>query len=131
MLFIFSVPVLIRHLWQLKTFVFLHWCLICTLLLKFNDILQRLQKCLLMIIISILCRSINSNFQKDLWVKLSGALRPCLQLFDKPWELVEYKYKHSSLFCSVFGETKKLDCLSLTFFQTDLQVKLLCLQIFD
>jgi hypothetical protein len=33
MLFIFSTPVLIRHLWQLKTVVFLHWCLICTLLL--------------------------------------------------------------------------------------------------
>ncbi len=27
MLFIFSTPVLIRHLWQLKTVVFLHWCL--------------------------------------------------------------------------------------------------------
>jgi len=29
-MFIFSTPVLIRHLWQLKTVVFLHWCLICT-----------------------------------------------------------------------------------------------------
>jgi hypothetical protein len=28
MLFIFSTPVLIRHLWQLKTVVSLHWCLI-------------------------------------------------------------------------------------------------------
>ncbi len=28
MLFIFSTPVLIRHLWQLKTLVFLHWCLL-------------------------------------------------------------------------------------------------------
>jgi hypothetical protein len=27
MLFIFSTPVLIRHLWQLKTVDFLHWCL--------------------------------------------------------------------------------------------------------
>jgi len=25
---------LIRHLWQLKTVVFLHWCLICTVLLS-------------------------------------------------------------------------------------------------
>ncbi len=25
----FSTPELIRHLWQLKTAVFLHWCLIC------------------------------------------------------------------------------------------------------
>ena len=33
MLFIFSTPVLIRHLWQLKTVVFLHWCLICDVLL--------------------------------------------------------------------------------------------------
>ncbi len=28
MLFIFSTPVLIRHLWQLKTIVFLHRCLL-------------------------------------------------------------------------------------------------------
>jgi hypothetical protein len=27
MLFIFSTPALIRHLWQLKTVVFQHWCL--------------------------------------------------------------------------------------------------------
>ncbi len=31
MLFIFSTPVLIRHLWQVKTFVFLLWCLISAL----------------------------------------------------------------------------------------------------
>ncbi len=30
---IFSTPLLIRHLWQLETVVFLHWCLICALLL--------------------------------------------------------------------------------------------------
>ena len=29
MLFIFSTPVLIRYLCQLKTVVFLHWCLLC------------------------------------------------------------------------------------------------------
>ncbi len=29
MLFIFSTPEFIRHLWQLKTVVFLHWCLMC------------------------------------------------------------------------------------------------------
>jgi len=33
MLFIFSTPVLIRHLWQLKTVVVLHWCLIHSILL--------------------------------------------------------------------------------------------------
>jgi len=33
MLFIFSTPVLIRHLWQLKTFIFLHWSLMCAVLL--------------------------------------------------------------------------------------------------
>ncbi len=27
----FSTPLLIRHLWQLKTIVFLHWCLICVI----------------------------------------------------------------------------------------------------
>ncbi len=31
MLFIFSTPELIRNLWQLKTAVFPHWCLICAL----------------------------------------------------------------------------------------------------
>ncbi len=31
MLFIFSTPVLIRHLWQLKAVIFLHWGLICAL----------------------------------------------------------------------------------------------------
>jgi hypothetical protein len=29
----FFKPMLIRHLWQLKTVVFLHWCLICAFLL--------------------------------------------------------------------------------------------------
>ncbi len=33
MLFIFSTPVLIRHLRQLNTVVVLHWCLICAVLL--------------------------------------------------------------------------------------------------
>jgi hypothetical protein len=33
MSFIFSAAVLIRHLWQLKTVVFLHWCLIRATLL--------------------------------------------------------------------------------------------------
>ncbi len=33
MLFIFSTPELVRHLWQLKTVIFLHWCLICCVLL--------------------------------------------------------------------------------------------------
>ncbi len=31
----FLTPVLIRHLWQLKPVVFLHWCLICTVRLPF------------------------------------------------------------------------------------------------
>ncbi len=29
----FLTPVLIRHLWQLKTVAFFHWCLICSVLL--------------------------------------------------------------------------------------------------
>jgi hypothetical protein len=36
-LFIFSTPVLIRHLWQLKTVVFLHWCLKRAVLLPCFD----------------------------------------------------------------------------------------------
>ncbi len=35
MKFIFSIPVLTRHLWQSKTVVFLHWCLLCTVPLSF------------------------------------------------------------------------------------------------
>jgi len=33
----FSTPELIRHLWQLKTIVFLHLYLICAVLLGFNE----------------------------------------------------------------------------------------------
>jgi len=32
---IFTTPVFIKHLWQLKTVVFLHWCLICSVPLRF------------------------------------------------------------------------------------------------
>ncbi len=38
MLLIFSTPVLIRYLWQLKTVVFQHWCTIRAVLLKLCDI---------------------------------------------------------------------------------------------
>jgi hypothetical protein len=31
-----STPVLIKHLWQFKTVVFLHWCLIRSVLLGLN-----------------------------------------------------------------------------------------------
>ncbi len=52
MQFIFSMPVLIRHLWQLKTVVFLHWCLICAVLLgllkmnAFKPVYLRLNHCI-------------------------------------------------------------------------------------
>ncbi len=36
MLFTFSTPVLVRPLWQLKTVVFLHWCLMLVVLLHEN-----------------------------------------------------------------------------------------------
>ncbi len=42
MQFIFSTPVLIRYLWQLKTAVFLHRCLICTVPLGNSDCLAKL-----------------------------------------------------------------------------------------
>jgi hypothetical protein len=38
MLFIYSTPELIRNLFQLKTAVFLHWCLICAVPLKWNNL---------------------------------------------------------------------------------------------
>jgi len=37
MWFIFQTPELIRNLWQLKTAVFLHWCLICAVPLSTDD----------------------------------------------------------------------------------------------
>ena len=36
MLFIFSTPVLIRHLWQLNTVVYPHWCIILCGSIKIN-----------------------------------------------------------------------------------------------
>jgi hypothetical protein len=36
----FLTPVLIRHLWQLVTVVFLHWCLLCACLLFMHVILM-------------------------------------------------------------------------------------------
>jgi hypothetical protein len=33
LMFIFSIPVLVRYLWQLKTFVFMHWYIISAVLL--------------------------------------------------------------------------------------------------
>jgi hypothetical protein len=33
----FTTPVLMRHLWQLKTAVFLHWCLIHAVLFDENE----------------------------------------------------------------------------------------------
>ncbi len=41
MLSIFSTPVLIRHLWQLKAVVFLHRCLICAVLLMTLNIVMQ------------------------------------------------------------------------------------------
>ncbi len=38
-MFIYSTIVLIRYLWQLKTFVFMHWCIISAVLLKQSGIL--------------------------------------------------------------------------------------------
>jgi hypothetical protein len=38
----FSMPVFIRHLWHLKTIVFMHRCLICAV--QLHDMLSSLQK---------------------------------------------------------------------------------------
>jgi hypothetical protein len=37
----FSTAVLIGHLWQLKTVVFLNWCLICSFLLGVNQLIHK------------------------------------------------------------------------------------------
>ena len=44
LMFIFSTPVLIRHLWQLTTVVFLHWCLINAVLLDHQCVLPRIHE---------------------------------------------------------------------------------------
>jgi hypothetical protein len=46
MLFICSTQVLIRHLWELKTIVFLYWCLICAVVID----LKRITRCKLALI---------------------------------------------------------------------------------
>jgi len=40
-MFIFSTPVLIRHLWQFKTVVFLHWCVMGAVLLTNSQTYKR------------------------------------------------------------------------------------------
>ncbi len=65
-MFIFSTPVLIRHLWQLKTVVFLHRCLICAFLLKLLCLyIFYLTKCELYFAHSQLCRWHQSKQDKD------------------------------------------------------------------
>jgi hypothetical protein len=66
MLFIFSIPVLIRNLWQLKTVVFLHWYLIHFALLKMNLLLG--VKATFMLIVDRTFGCLN-----DEWVKWLGT----------------------------------------------------------
>ncbi len=47
MQFIFSRLVLIRHLWQLNTVAFLHWCLICTVLMASVKVMKENAKVVL------------------------------------------------------------------------------------
>ncbi len=67
MLFIFSTTVLIRHLWQLKTVVFLHWCLICVVL--FDEVGYHLKYCHVIF-------EIEKNIVLTLNVKLQRNLKP-------------------------------------------------------
>ncbi len=63
MLLIFSTPVLIRHLWQFKTVVFLHRCLISAVLFKkcaLYSIKYDNKHCFHIIPISKLCKMANS-----------------------------------------------------------------------
>ncbi len=57
MLFISSTPVLIRHLWQLKTFVFLHWCLIHAVQLVLNTNAKSYSLCCLNFMMSVSIKS--------------------------------------------------------------------------
>ena len=69
-MFIFSTPVLIRHLCQFKTIVFWHWCLIHVVLLK-----HTLQSSITIVIYTLvtLARSINKD-NKTFTVQVTVAL---------------------------------------------------------
>jgi hypothetical protein len=42
-LYVFSTPELTRHLWQLKTAVFLHWCLIRAISFNSDKLIEHFQ----------------------------------------------------------------------------------------
>ncbi len=82
MLFIFSTPVLIRHLWQLKTVFFLHWCLIRTVLLSSDDrnmsihpsCFHKAQGCRVSTVLATVARVLADNNAKNN-ANVNGALR--------------------------------------------------------
>ncbi len=69
MLFIFSTPALITHLWQLKTVVFLHWWPIPAVLFKHSNIH---------------CQSINNKEKKvsQNWQEKCGKIYFCSTLMN-------------------------------------------------
>ena len=78
MLFSFTTPVLIRHLWQLKTVVFLHWCLICVVLLYSYAMLSLEHSIIFSAttdthISSSLCRQLGPNGQSIMPMSISSS----------------------------------------------------------
>jgi hypothetical protein len=86
-MFIFSTPVLIRHLWQFNTVVFLHRCLICALL--FNNIINNDKTVICVLeafIIKISCskyRSIHLNLK--LFTSFDPIVREVIRVSQLSW----------------------------------------------
>jgi hypothetical protein len=79
MLFVFSTPVLIRHLWQLQIVVFLQWCLICALQLLLSANREILfysfcQSSCLSIFLSVCASSVCSSFWSVSHIRLFAYL---------------------------------------------------------
>ncbi len=89
MQFIFSTPVLIRHLWQLKTVVFLHQCLICAVLLQTRNITYCLKQ-----------------FFKTAHFKcFSQLVKP---IFEGSFTLVEF-FDEKRQYCTYLGHLRQLN----------------------
>jgi hypothetical protein len=83
MLLIFTTPVLIIHLWQLKTAVFLHRCPIRAVLLKFMcDVITKIET-------TGMLETLLSTFRNDIYRKsLSPNIQVKISNFDLKFFLI-------------------------------------------
>ncbi len=114
--FIFSTPVLIRHLWQLKTAVFLRRCLICTVPLSSGAIDTTLCNFGMGQVSQSVC------LWKILPVQSNVVMKKMKYLMNKPNKLFELMHGNQtqlpgSLYTTIHflcnNGPNKLECLSL------------------